>query len=82
MDEIAPAIGVGLGGCGNKCKTLIEDVCDAYLTSGLSYWDICACEPLVRARGGAVFLGNMEKITYHAGNHHINGLNAFRTISI
>jgi hypothetical protein len=71
MDETAPSKGVGLGGCGNKCKTLIEDVCDAYITSGLSYWDIAACEPLVRARGGTVFLGNMDKIVYYDGNVHI-----------
>lgn len=82
MDETAPSRGVGLGGCGNKCKTLIEDVCDAYITSGLSYWDIAACEPLVRARGGTVFLGNMDKIVYYDGNVHIKGLNAFRTVKV
>jgi 3'-phosphoadenosine 5'-phosphosulfate (PAPS) 3'-phosphatase len=82
MDETAPSRGVGLGGCGNKCKALIENVCDAYITSGLSYWDICACEPLVRARGGTFFLGNMDKITYYDGNDYINGLIAFRTVKV
>jgi fructose-1,6-bisphosphatase/inositol monophosphatase family enzyme len=59
MAAIAPSVGVGLGGCGNKCAQLLLDNADAYITTGLSYWDICACEPLVRARGGNVFLGNM-----------------------
>jgi 3'-phosphoadenosine 5'-phosphosulfate (PAPS) 3'-phosphatase len=87
MDEIAPSRVVGLGGCGNKCKALIENVCDAYIrpistTHGLSYWDICACEPLVRARGGTLFLGNMDKVTYYDGNDYINSLIAFRTVKV
>jgi 3'-phosphoadenosine 5'-phosphosulfate (PAPS) 3'-phosphatase len=82
MEGIAPSTGVGLGGCGNKCAQLLLDNADAYITSGLSYWDICACEPLVRARGGNVFLGNGDRIKYSAGNTHINGLNATKTIAM
>jgi 3'(2'), 5'-bisphosphate nucleotidase len=76
MDSIAPSVGIGLGGCGNKCKALLLDEADAYITSGLSYWDVCACEPLVRARGGFITLGNGEKLSYPLGQHHVDGLNA------
>mmetsp|Transcript_20656 Transcript_20656/g.24604 ORF Transcript_20656/g.24604 Transcript_20656/m.24604 type:complete len:309 (+) Transcript_20656:241-1167(+) len=81
MAVIAPSTGVGLGGCGNKSAQLLLDNADAYITSGLNYWDICACEPLIRARGGNVFLGNMDKIKYVAGRDYIDGLNASRTVA-
>lgn len=81
MTAIAPSTRVGLGGCGNKVAQLLLDNADAYITSGLHYWDICACEPLIRARGGNVFLGNMDKIKYVAGRDYIDGLNASRTVA-
>jgi len=80
MAAIAPSTAVGLGGCGNKAAQLLLDNADAYITSGLNYWDICACEPLIRARGGTVFLGNMDKVKYTAGEDYIDGLNASRTV--
>merc|ERR1740139_1057862 len=82
MDSIAPSVGIGLGGCGNKCKALLLDEADAYITTGLSYWDVCACEPLVRARGGYITLGNGDKLSYPLGQHHVDGLNASKTIAV
>ena len=82
MDSLAPSVGIGLGGCGNKCKALLLDEADAYITTGLSYWDVCACEPLVRARGGFITIGNAKKLSYPLGKHHIEGLHATKSIGM
>lgn len=43
-----------LGGAGNKCLHVALQRVDLYMAAGLSYWDLCAPDVLVRAMGGHI----------------------------
>lgn len=69
-----------LGGAGNKCNNLVIDRVDSYFTpSGLSHWDICGPESLVKAMGGLCTDFNQERLRYPIdGYFNIDGLIAAR----
>ena len=65
-----------VGGAGNKCSRIIHGEVDAYFhpLKGLSNWDLCAPESLVKAMGGyATNLFN-EKLRYNTDGSKTEGL--------
>ena len=63
---------IGSGGAGNKILMLLEDKGDVYLQDrGVSRWDTCAGEAILRAKGGLLCkLTEFEK-TGNTDSHYI-----------
>ena len=53
-----------MGGAGNKCLFIALGEADTYISLGLSYWDICAPEVVVKAMGGIVTDLFQQKLHY------------------
>ena len=65
INGLGPLEMIRLGGAGNKANRIILGEVDAYVQprGGLSFWDLCAPDVLVRAVGGTCidFEGNRLK---------------------
>ncbi|CDW83402.1 3 (2)-bisphosphate nucleotidase 1-like [Stylonychia lemnae] len=58
---------VKLGGAGNKCCSVALGLVDAYIvpTYGMSYWDLCAPECIIKGMGCQASNIHCGKFTYH-----------------
>lgn len=77
IQTIEPVEIVRLGGAGNKCNNLAIGTVDSYIhpSPGLSYWDLCAPESLIKGMGGYSTNLLQERLTYNVeGSHKIKGL--------
>eukprot|EP00347_Sterkiella_histriomuscorum_P016675 403352286 len=66
-----------IGGAGHKCCSVATGVVDSYMhpTWGLSYWDLCASESIIKGMGGKTTNVLLERLTYHKTEHpKIKGL--------
>ena len=66
IETISPVEIVRLGGAGNKCNNLTQGTVDAYIhpSPGLSYWDLCAPESIVKGMGGYATDLSQKRIVY------------------
>ena len=77
IETISPVEVVRLGGAGNKCNNLSIGTVDCYLhpSPGLSYWDLCAPESIVKGMGGYATDLAQNRIVYDLkGNRKLKGL--------
>ncbi len=63
-------------GAGNKCSYIIMGELEIYFSLGLSYWDICGPDAIVKAMGGYVTDLLLKPLIYdiEAERHGIKGL--------
>mmetsp|Transcript_17899 Transcript_17899/g.27678 ORF Transcript_17899/g.27678 Transcript_17899/m.27678 type:complete len:105 (-) Transcript_17899:25-339(-) len=66
IEQISPVEICRLGGAGNKVNRIALDEVDSYVQprSGLSFWDLCAPEAIVRGMGGRCSDFQNKKLIY------------------
>jgi 3'-phosphoadenosine 5'-phosphosulfate (PAPS) 3'-phosphatase len=77
IESINPVNIKRIGGAGNKCANVALGTVDTYMypARGLSYWDLCAAEILIKSMGGYATNVKLERLTYPAdGNRKLTGL--------
>jgi fructose-1,6-bisphosphatase/inositol monophosphatase family enzyme len=57
-----------MGGAGNKSVHVALGRIDCYISKGLDCWDMCGCEPIVKACGGFICDFNGDPIKYSTEN--------------
>ena len=72
IEQLQPIELHRLGGQGNKINRVALNEVDSYIQTrvGLSFWDLCAPECLVRAMGGLCTDFNQLRFVYDMSKNH------------
>ena len=82
LRNLEPATYQEMGGCAQKFHALLFDEADVYFGPTDHFdMDICACEPLLRARGGCVMIDAGARLVYPV-RENSESIVAFRSIQV
>lgn len=83
-ETFAPVDVLSIGGAGNKCSRIVSGECDTFFTPlrGMSNWDLCGPESLVKGMGGLATDIFNQKLRYHEHSPGIDGLLLGKTPSM